>query len=105
MIKTVLITGANAGLGKEAARQIAYKEGIEKIYLGCRNPQKAIAAKKELEASTGKNIFEILIIDVSNVASVKTAITKIETPLDALVMNAGGIGGKSPLEITASGML
>ena len=58
MIKSVLITGANAGLGKEAARQIALQDGIEKIYLGARNEAKAKAAQHELEEATGKSIFE-----------------------------------------------
>ena len=34
MIKSVLITGANAGLGKDSARQFALQSGIEKVYLG-----------------------------------------------------------------------
>ena len=47
MLKSILITGANAGLGKESARQMAMQTGIEKIYLGCRNPEKAKVAKQE----------------------------------------------------------
>lgn len=105
MIKSVLITGANAGLGKDSARQIALKDGIEKIYLGCRNLAKAEAAKAELEQVTGKRIFEILQIDVSDVNSVKSAVQQIKEPLDGLVMNAGGMGGKEPFATTNSGML
>ena len=37
MNKSILITGANAGLGKEAARQLALIGTTEKVYLGCRN--------------------------------------------------------------------
>ncbi len=66
MIKSVLITGANGGLGKDCARQLALQSGTEKIYLGCRNEEKAKAAKQKLEESTGKSIFDILLIDVSN---------------------------------------
>jgi len=105
MIKSVLITGANAGLGKESARQLANKEGIEKIYLGCRNLKKAEAAKAELEQATGKKIFEIIQIDVSDVASVKAAVRKLNKPIDALVMNAGGMGGNQPFKTTSSGMI
>jgi NAD(P)-dependent dehydrogenase (short-subunit alcohol dehydrogenase family) len=46
MLKSVLITGTNGGLGKETARQLALQDGIERIYLGCRNEEKAKAAKR-----------------------------------------------------------
>ncbi len=104
MLKTVLITGANAGLGKESARQLAMQSGIEKVYLGCRNPEKAQRAKRELEQATGKSVFEIVLIDVSNLASVRAAVEALHEPLDALVMNAGGNGGKNPLATTADGV-
>lgn len=102
--KTILITGANAGLGKEVARQLALLPGTEKIYLGCRNAQKAHAAQKELEGRTGKNIFEIVLLDVANPASVRAAVAALPAPLDALIMNAGGSGGKDPLALTSDGV-
>ncbi|MEM8862488.1 MAG: SDR family NAD(P)-dependent oxidoreductase, partial [Chloroflexota bacterium] len=100
MIKSVLITGANAGLGKESARQLALQDGIEKIYLACRNEEKAQVAKRELEEATGKSIFEIVIVDVSNLESVRAAVAALTEPIDALVMNAGGTGGKRFYEKT-----
>jgi len=96
MVKSVLITGANAGLGKECARQLALLDETEKIYLGCRNEDKAKAAKLSLEESTGKSIFEIVIIDVSDLKSVRSAVASLNESIEALVMNAGGMGGKTP---------
>ena len=104
MIKTVFITGANSGLGKDSARQFALQTGVEKVYLGCRNEAKALAAKAELEQVTGKQIFEIVLIDVSNLDSVHQALTQLPASIDALVMNAGGIGGKEPNAITPYGV-
>ncbi len=104
MIKSVLITGANAGLGKEAARQLALQDGIEKIYLGARNEAKAKTAQRELEQATGKSIFEIALIDVSKLSSVRAAVEALNEPIDALVMNAGGTGGKNFSDKTEDGV-
>jgi NAD(P)-dependent dehydrogenase (short-subunit alcohol dehydrogenase family) len=102
-MKRVLITGANGGLGKESARQLASQAGIEKIYLGCRNPERAEAAKKSLEQVTGKKVFEVLTMDVSNLASVRSAVAKLDSPIDGLIMNAGGMGSRTPGQKIAAG--
>ena len=104
MNQIIMITGANAGIGKDTARQLALKKETEKIYLACRNPTKAAAAKKELEEASGRSIFEILIMDVSKPDSVRNAVKELNEPIDALIMNAGGMGGKTPEEITEDGV-
>lgn len=98
------ITGANAGIGKELARQQAMSGQYRKIYLGCRDRNRAAKALSELKSGTGKAIFEIAIVDVANLASVKAAITSLKEPVDDLVMNAGGAGGKTPLALTKDGV-
>ncbi len=65
-IQFVLITGANAGLGREAARQLALQKGIAKVYLACRNQTKAKAAKTALKHETGRKIFDIVQMDVTD---------------------------------------
>lgn len=104
MIKRVLITGANAGLGKEAAKQLASQSGIETVYLGCRNLSKAEQAKEELEQLTGKQIFEILPLDVSDLDSVRNAVNILPEAIDALIMNAGGTGGKHFNQVNNDGV-
>jgi NAD(P)-dependent dehydrogenase (short-subunit alcohol dehydrogenase family) len=104
MNEIVLITGANAGLGKDAARQLAMKDETKKIYLACRSMDKAKVAKTDLEKSTGRSIFEIMIVDVSNPVSVREAVSKLKEPVDALIMNAGGMGGKNPEQKTSNGV-
>jgi len=104
MNKSILITGANSGLGKESARQLAMINETEKIYLACRSLSKAREAKQSLEKSTGRSIFEIIIMDVSNPDSVRSAVAELNEPVDALIMNAGGMGGKSPLKTTSHGV-
>ncbi|UTW65450.1 SDR family NAD(P)-dependent oxidoreductase [bacterium SCSIO 12643] len=104
MNKSIMITGANAGIGKETAKQLALKKSTERIVLACRNPTKAEAAKRELEQITNRSIFEILIMDVSKPESVRAAVKKLNQPVDALIMNAGGTGGRTPEKITKDGV-
>jgi NAD(P)-dependent dehydrogenase (short-subunit alcohol dehydrogenase family) len=103
-MKSVMITGANGGLGKDTARQFALLPETEKVYLACRNPQRAEAAKKDLETATGRNIFEIVIMDVSDPNSVRTAVAGLAEPIEGLVMNAGGMGGTDPGKKTKDGV-
>ncbi len=104
MNESILITGANIGLGKETARQLALKPETKKIILFCRNQSKAETAKKDLEETTGKKIFEICIGDVSDANSVRNAVEKIKEPIDVVILNAGGMVGKTAGKIMPSGM-
>ncbi len=101
--KTVLITGANVGIGKDVARQLASRPEIARIYLACRNRERAAAAKAELEAETGRRIFDIILMDVADPASVRAGLAGTDGSIDALVMNAGGMGGKTPMDLTPDG--
>lgn len=103
MNKSILITGANSGIGKDTARQLALMPETEKIYLACRNEAKAKVAKADLEKTTGRSIFEVIIMDVSKPETVKKAVSNLADSVDALVMNAGGMGGKTPFELTKDG--
>jgi len=104
MNESILITGANIGLGKETARQLALKKETKKVILFCRNQARAEAAKKDLEEKTGEKIFEIIIGDVTDANSVKKAVEEIKEPLDAVILNAGGVVGKTAAKMTPSGM-
>jgi NAD(P)-dependent dehydrogenase (short-subunit alcohol dehydrogenase family) len=101
--KAALITGANVGLGKDIARQLALRPEFARIYLACRNRERATAARADLEASTGRRIFDIALMDVSDPRSVRAGLAGIDGSLDAVVLNAGGMGGKTPLEVTVDG--
>ncbi len=101
--KTALITGANAGLGKEVARQLASGPDFKRIILACRNNDRATAAKAELEAETGRRMFDILLMDVADLESVHAGLAALDGSVDALLMNAGVIGPHS-MGLTADGV-
>ncbi len=102
--RVALVTGANTGIGKDIARQLALSGTYAKVILACRNPAKAERAKGELESATGKPVFEIVVMDLSDAASVRAALKSLSGPIDDLVMNAGGSGGKTPLALTRDGV-
>jgi NAD(P)-dependent dehydrogenase (short-subunit alcohol dehydrogenase family) len=100
-VKTVLITGANKGIGHEVARQLAAK-GFH-VFVGARNAKAGSKATQEIAKRCGKATF--LEMDVADNDSVTTAareFSNIEDRLDVLVNNAGIIvdGDSASLEIS-----
>ncbi len=84
--RTVLVTGANRGLGLEFVRQ--YAEDGWRVLAACRAPD----AAKELQelASRHPERIRILAIDVLNAAGVKKAAASLrDEPIDLLLNNAG----------------
>ncbi|MFT5687057.1 MAG: NAD(P)-dependent dehydrogenase (short-subunit alcohol dehydrogenase family) [Myxococcota bacterium] len=94
--KTVLVTGSNAGLGLEAARQLASKPEWDRIVLSARSEAKAQGARDTIMAATNRpaSDFEYLILDLIEPASVDAALSDVvarDLHFDALVLNAGGM--------------
>jgi NAD(P)-dependent dehydrogenase (short-subunit alcohol dehydrogenase family) len=89
-MKTVLITGANKGIGREVARQLAAK-GFH-VFIGARNSEAGRETAKSISAEGGK--ATPIVIDVSDAKSVAKAVGEISglvDQLDVLVNNAGVI--------------
>ena len=89
---TVIVTGSNVGLGKEAARHFA-RLGASKVILAVRNTESGEAAKKDIEASTGctSSVVQVWPLDLSSFDSIKSFAKKLSSlpRLDILVENAG----------------
>ena len=92
MQKTILISGANSGLGFEAARQLA-KQGHEIILL-CRNREKGEQAVADIKSFSGNQNIHLYTANLAVQKSVETVATQIKkdfSKLDVLLNNAGGV--------------
>jgi NAD(P)-dependent dehydrogenase (short-subunit alcohol dehydrogenase family) len=92
-MKTVLITGANKGIGFETAKQFLQNDFY--VYLASRDLQKGVEAARELKAE-GLTQVEAVQLDVTNEDSVNQARQQIGSKvrvLDVLINNAGVNGG------------
>lgn len=88
--KTVVITGANTGIGKETAVDLAARGA--RVIIGCRNLEKGKEALKEIQDRSGnRNVF-LEKLDLASLESVRSFADKIlnsEPRLDILINNAG----------------
>lgn len=98
-MKTVLITGANKGIGFETARQLLERGYL--VYLGSRNKINGQKAAEELKA-TGLTQVEAIELDVTDMDSVLKAKTILESKISALdvLINNAGIPGRQPQNIS-----
>jgi NAD(P)-dependent dehydrogenase (short-subunit alcohol dehydrogenase family) len=97
-MSTVLITGANKGLGREAARRLL-ADGHE-VWAAARDPERGLATAEELGARH-------LVLDVTDDDSVEAAALTVaeagDGVLDVLINNAGIAGNIGPAgEVTAA---
>ncbi|KAG0646606.1 Short chain dehydrogenase atnD [Hyphodiscus hymeniophilus] len=90
--QTIVVTGANTGLGLEAARHFV-RLGAAKVILGCRSLDKGFDAKKDIKHSyqVSECIIEVWEVDLESYASVKAFCLKVGEleRVDVVLENAG----------------
>jgi retinol dehydrogenase-14 len=90
--KTILVTGATDGIGKQTALELSHM-GARVIIHG-RNPQRVQDTIEEILKSSGNDKLEYLVADFSSLQQVKAMADEIRSNfehLDVLVNNAGTI--------------
>ena len=80
--RTVIVTGANSGLGAEATRVLA-KAGA-KVIMACRNLDKAQLVADAIDGDT-----EVRRLDLADLASVRAFADGLDGEVDVLINNAG----------------
>ncbi|KAK3765414.1 hypothetical protein RRG08_000337 [Elysia crispata] len=101
--KTVVVTGANTGIGKETVRDLAMRGG--RIIMACRNTEKGEQAKKEIVEETRSEQIVVKELDLGSLESVQKfakEFNETESRLDILINNAGVMA--CPKALTKDGL-
>ncbi|PNJ01880.1 RDH13 isoform 9 [Pongo abelii] len=88
--KTVIVTGANTGIGKQTALELARRGG--NIILACRDMEKCEAAAKDIRGETLNHHVNARHLDLASLQSIREFAAKIieeEERVDILINNAG----------------
>lgn len=88
-LKTAIVTGASSSIGLHAAKELAAR-GDHHVVMAVRNPDKALAAAKEVGMPVDS--FSVLQLDLADLQSVRRFVNDFKArglpPLSALVCNA-----------------
>ena len=98
-MSTVVVTGANSGIGLEATRYLV--ERGAHVVMAVRDPAKGDAAAASVAGPGSTSVVELDLADLDQVAGCVEALLGRHDRLAAVVCNAGVMGG--PLLLSAQG--
>lgn len=104
--KTIIITGANSGIGKAAAIQLARCNAT--VIMACRSIERGTAAVEEVKKASQNQKVELIQVDLASQASIRQFVKEFTTRhsrLDVLIHNAANFDHtlKKPV-LTADGV-
>ncbi|MFF3226684.1 SDR family NAD(P)-dependent oxidoreductase [Nocardia suismassiliense] len=100
--KTILVTGANAGIGYFVAEQLAASGAT--VVLGCRDTAKADLAMHTIQARVPDARLRGVRMDLSDLSSLPAVVDALEADrLDAVVLNAGILLSDPDRRLSAQG--
>src|SRR3954469_14354391 len=91
--RTVLITGANTGIGRATATALA--DSGARVVLACRSAEKTAPVLDDIKTRTGNQAVQFLPLDLADLDSVRSAAEPFlarDEPLHVLLNNAGLAG-------------
>lgn len=87
--KTIIITGANSGIGKSAAIQLAAMGAH--VVMMCRSRERGEQALQDVRSASNSDKLELILVDMASQESVRQAVSEFlsrHTRLDVLIHNA-----------------
>ncbi len=97
--RTAVVTGANSGLGKVTARELA-RAGAS-VVMACRNTDKGEEAAGEIRLQVPEARLQVRALDLADLDSVKDFAQATDGKLDLLINNAGVMA--PPRRLTKAG--
>jgi NAD(P)-dependent dehydrogenase (short-subunit alcohol dehydrogenase family) len=90
--RTVVVTGANAGLGRFAAQQLT--DAGARVVLACRKPDRAAATARVLRSRRADAQVDVVELDLADLSSVASAAESLRSlgGIHAVLCNAGCTG-------------
>lgn len=88
--KTVIITGANSGLGKATAQELARRGA--RVILACRDIGSGLAAATKIRQQASADMVVVRYLDLSSFGSIRSFVNTVlrnEMHIDVLINNAG----------------
>lgn len=88
--KTIIVTGANSGIGLEAAKEFAKKGAL--LIMAVRNVEKGESARSSILQAYPHAEIDMMVLDLADLESIRTFANRFKTQyqtLDILVNNAG----------------
>jgi NAD(P)-dependent dehydrogenase (short-subunit alcohol dehydrogenase family) len=102
--RTVMITGANSGIGKAATERFAV-EGYQ-VVMACRSTERGAPVREEILHRTGAETIDLMELDTSSRESIDVFVRKFTTTyprLDILIHNAAYFNHGEPYRVNPDG--
>jgi len=101
--KTIIVTGANSGIGKQASIQLA-KLGAHVVMM-CRTKERGEQALQDVRSASDNGKVELILVDMSSQASVRKAVNEFlggHSQLDVLIHNAANFDHRQTKPVITS---
>ncbi|MFJ4223284.1 SDR family NAD(P)-dependent oxidoreductase [Microbacterium sp. NPDC089695] len=85
--RTVLVTGANAGIGYWCAEKLAARGA--RVLLGCRSAERAAVAVSSIRAHAPRADARVIPLDLGSLPAIAEASARLDERIDIVVCNAG----------------